>query len=70
MEINQTPHFVASDLGLHCLPMSQKKDARLIWVKINANMTNMLISVWSVYSIHLLLVKAVDYGIDVIEPIG
>ena len=21
----------ASDLGLHCLPMSHKKDARLIW---------------------------------------
>ena len=25
--------FVASDLVLHCLPMSYKKDARLIWVK-------------------------------------
>ena len=24
---------VASDLGLYCLPMSHKKDARLIWVK-------------------------------------
>ena len=23
---------VASDLGLHCLPISHKKDARLIWV--------------------------------------
>ena len=22
-----------SGLGLHCLPMSHKKDARLIWVK-------------------------------------
>ena len=27
------PHSAASDLGLHCLPMSQKWDARLIWVK-------------------------------------
>ena len=27
------PHYVASDLGLHCLPMSHKKDTRLIWVK-------------------------------------
>ena len=27
------PHSVASDLGLHCLPLSHKKDARLIWVK-------------------------------------
>ena len=24
----------ASDLGLHFLPMSHKKDARLIWVKV------------------------------------
>ena len=28
-----TPHSMASDLGLHCLPMSFKKDARHIWVK-------------------------------------
>ena len=26
------PRSAASDLGLHCLPMSQKWDARLIWV--------------------------------------
>ena len=31
---DQTPHFAAYGLGLHCLPMSLKKDARLIWVKI------------------------------------
>ena len=31
---DQMPHFVASDLVLHCLPMSHKKKARLIWVKI------------------------------------
>ena len=30
---DQTPRFVASDLGLRCLPMSHKKDARLIWVE-------------------------------------
>ena len=30
---DQTPHSVASDLGLHCLPMPHKKDARHIWVK-------------------------------------
>ena len=32
---DQTSRFSASDLGLHCLPMSHKKDARLtcIWVK-------------------------------------
>ena len=31
---DHTPHFVASDLGLHYLPMSYKKDARHICVKI------------------------------------
>ena len=25
--------YAESGLGLHCLPMSHKKDARLIWVK-------------------------------------
>ena len=30
----QTPHSVASDLGLHYLPMSHKKEARHIWVKM------------------------------------
>ena len=27
-----TPRSAASDLGLHCVHMSQKWDARLIWV--------------------------------------
>ena len=26
------PHSAASDLGLHCSPLSHKKDARLTWV--------------------------------------
>ena len=30
---DQTPLLSASDLVLHCLPMSQKMDATLIWVK-------------------------------------
>ena len=30
---DQTPHSLASDLVLHYLPMSHKKDARHIWVK-------------------------------------
>ena len=28
-----TPRFATSHLGLFCLPMSHKKDARFIWVK-------------------------------------
>ena len=31
---DQMPHSVASDLSLHYLPMSHKKDARYIWVKM------------------------------------
>ena len=30
---DQMPHFVESDLSLHYLPMSHKKNARHIWVK-------------------------------------
>ena len=32
-DTDQTPHSVASDLSLHYFPMSNKKDARHIWVK-------------------------------------
>ena len=32
---DQMPQNVASDLGLHCLHMSHKKDVRLLWVKQN-----------------------------------
>ena len=35
------PHYVASDLVLHCLPMSNKIDARLIWV-------NFLLTLYSI----------------------
>ena len=31
-----TLRFAASHLGLFCLPMSNKKDARLIWVNLNS----------------------------------
>ena len=32
---DQTPRSAASDLCLCCLPMPHKKNARLIWVKVN-----------------------------------
>ena len=32
---DQTPHTVASNLGLRYLPMSEIKDARHIWVKMH-----------------------------------
>ena len=31
---DQTPRSAASDLGLHCLPMSLLWDVRLKWVKL------------------------------------
>ena len=31
-DADQTPRSSASDLGLHCFPMSHKKVTRLIWV--------------------------------------
>ena len=41
---DQTPHSAASDLGLHCLPMSQKWDARLIRGKGSTDNTNSAVS--------------------------
>ena len=32
-EPDQTPHSVASDLGLHCLPITLLRVFRLQWVK-------------------------------------
>ena len=34
---DQTPHSAASDLGLHCLPVSHSWDARLKWVKTSTS---------------------------------
>ena len=30
---DQTPHSAASDLGLHCLPVTLSRVSRLQWVK-------------------------------------
>ena len=35
--------FAASDLGLYCLPMSHKKDARLTWVNIKKDIRRRLV---------------------------
>ena len=43
-----TWRLAASHLGLFCLPMSHKKDTRLIWIK------------WSIYLIFFLLVAIFD----------
>ena len=45
-EPDQTPHFVASDLVLHCLPMSHEKDdSRLIRLSTHAKNEHSLDSV-------------------------
>ena len=47
---DQTPHSVASDLGLHYLPMSHKKDARHIWVKMQLFcFSHKSLEIWEVY---------------------
>ena len=48
---DQTPHSVASDLGLHYLPMSHKKDARHIWVKKCTHFAYLIrvAEIWEVY---------------------
>ena len=48
---DQIPRSVASDLGMHCLPMSNKKDARL-----NEN-TNIMAMDLSVPSLNMTLVE-------------
>ena len=35
VEPDQTPHSAASDLGLHCFPLSFSWDARHKWVKFS-----------------------------------
>ena len=37
---DQTPSFAASDLGLHGLPMSHKKDSRRIHVRVNGKISD------------------------------
>ena len=32
MKFSNAPIYAVSDFGLFCLPMSHKKDAKLIWV--------------------------------------
>ena len=52
------PHTEASDLGLHCLPMSNKKDARLIWVNIQSVLSTIhLRSALGLQTIHEKLMK-------------
>ena len=34
VDSDQTARSAASDLGLHCLPVSLLRDARLIWFKV------------------------------------
>ena len=38
---DQAPHFAASDLGLHCLSMSHKKEARGIWAMLEKSIVQL-----------------------------
>ena len=59
-DTDETPLSVASGLGLHCLPTSNKKDARLIWVK------SILLEPDSIFSmLHSLVVPDDSCGFNV-----
>ena len=34
VDLDQTPHYVVSDLGLHCLPMTLSRISRKEWVNV------------------------------------
>ena len=56
---DQTPCYtVASDLGLHYLPMSKKKDARHIWVKTAIILLIRVAKIWKYIVEIIFLVKA------------
>ena len=45
LALSLSVRYVASDLVLHCFPMSHKKDTRLIWVKKNHLALSLLVSI-------------------------
>ena len=51
---DQTPHTAASDLGLHCLPITLLGISRLQWVKSNEHFTEFRI--WKLTSLLLFVV--------------
>ena len=69
------PHFAASDLVLHCLPMTHKKDARLIWSKqpfkrrpkLVFNTNYRLMQVKSTFDLHKLLSVFKTFVLSIFE---
>ena len=51
---DQTPHSAASDLGLHCLPITRLRVSRLQWVNSLVNTVEVM-SNWSVNLLTLFL---------------
>ena len=43
-DTNQMPHSAASDLGLHCLPISLLRVSRLQWVNMSSDIWTLLLS--------------------------
>ena len=59
---DQMPRSAASDLGLYCLPKSQKRDVRLMWVKIviaviTEECVIWLVELWFYISVNSISVK-------------
>ena len=56
---DERPRFAASHLGLFCLPLSHKKDARLIWVKLVSQVPQFLKFMRHLF-IHTCICEATD----------
>ena len=52
-----TPRLAASHLGLFCLPMSHKKDARLIWVKKEPSTSSIALSIFRFFELSRNIVR-------------
>ena len=50
---DQMPHYVASDLGLHCLPMTLLWVSRLEWVKTDLHIYVFVLGIWYGILYHL-----------------
>ena len=62
--------FAASDLELHCLPMSHKKNARFIWIKMT-KMTVEMIQIKFRIKLSLYYLMACSFRFDIkVDDLG
>ena len=67
---DQTPHSVVSDLGLHYLPMSHKKDVRHIWVKMHLFYLSHKLQKFGKYIVEIIFLGTSDFASVNITVLG